>query len=81
MSRTRRTIDPFLRKPQPMEMTWRGLGDPHPFMIEQPRHAGVNGYDGANRDGRHPNTKRREKRVEGKRKHRNHEDLLTSDNL
>ena len=66
MSRTRRRTDAWCRHPQPLEMTYRGLGDPSPFMVENPRNCHVHGFDGANRDARHPNTKRREKRVTGK---------------
>jgi hypothetical protein len=53
-----------------MERTWRGLGDLEPYFCEMPRRESAHGFDGANRDGRHPNTRRREKRVAGKRKHR-----------
>jgi hypothetical protein len=77
MSRTRRTVDWHARGPQPMERTWRGLGDLEPYFCEMPRRESAHGFDGANRDGRHPNTKRREKRVAGKRKHRN---FVTTDN-
>ncbi|MBD9511585.1 hypothetical protein IB265_33045 [Ensifer sp. ENS10] len=63
MSRTRRTVLWFAGKPQPMERTWRGLGDTEPFFCEMPRRESAHGFDGANRDGRHPNTKRREKRA------------------
>lgn len=70
MSRTIRATEPWCRRPQPLEMTYRGLGDPQPFVIENPRNCHVHGFDGANRDGRHPNTLRREKRTTGKTRRR-----------
>jgi len=72
MSRTFRTIPHDLLYVARLERTWRGLGYTEPYLIESIRHRGANGYDGGTPDGRHLNTRRREKRALQKRDRHNH---------